>query len=249
MRRNYHGIVGRVEAKAEVVYGLRAGIAAMEARPKDVVRVACAREVAETVERAAKRAPFAVLAERELERIASSSHHEGLCVEMRPRKWTSPQEVADLLAKKKGAALALDRVRNSYNVGAILRSAAFFGADALILGTPAPHPGLDANAVRVAEGGAERVVLSRTTDLADTLARAKTRGIRVVGTDGQAKTSALAHAFARPTIVVLGNEREGLGPRVRRECDELVAIPGSGAVESLNVGVAAGILLARIFGQ
>lgn len=230
----------------ELVYGFRAGLAALETRARDVLRIACSREAAEEVERAAKRAPFKVVADRELERIAGSAHHEGLCIEMRPRKWTSPQEVADLLAKKKGAAIALDRVRNSYNVGAILRSAAFFGVDAVLLGTPAPHPGLDANAVRVAEGGAERVVLSRTTDLADTLARLKTRGIRVVGTDGQAKTSALAFDFPRPSIVVLGNEREGLGPRVRKECDELVAIPGTGAVESLNVGVAAGILISRL---
>lgn len=239
-------MVARVNDKAEVVYGLRAGIAALEARPKDVLRVACTREVAAEVERAAKRARFGVVSDRELERLSGSSHHEGVCVEMRPRRWTSPQEVADALAKKKGAAIALDRVRNSYNVGAILRSAAFFGVDAVLLGTPAPHPGLDANAVRVAEGGAERVALSRTTDLADTLARMKTRGIRVVGADGQAKTNALAYAFPRPVVVVMGNEREGLGPRVRKECDELVAIPGTGAVESLNVGVAAGVLLSLL---
>jgi TrmH RNA methyltransferase len=231
---------------SEIVYGLRAGIAAMEARPKDVVRVVCSREVASAVERAAKRAPFAVVTERELERISGSSHHEGVCVEMRPRKWTSPQEAADVLAKKRGTAIALDRVRNSYNIGAILRSAAFFGIDAVLLGTPAPNPGLDANAVRVAEGGAERVILSRTTDLADTLGRMKTRGIGVVGADGHAKTSALSFTFPRPVIVVLGNEREGLGPRLNKQSDELVAIPGSGAVESLNVGVAAGVLLARL---
>ena len=68
----------------------------------------------------------------------------------------------------------------------------------------------------------------------------------MIGTDGQAKTMALSYAFRRPTIVVLGNERDGLGPRVRKECNELVAIPGTGAVESLNVGVAAGFLLSRL---
>ena len=137
-------------------------------------------------------------------------------------------------------------MRNPYNVGAILRSAAFFGVEAALLGTPAPHPGLPPTAVRVAEGGAEHVALARTTDLADTLARVKARGVRVVGADGHAPTSAAGFAFGRPVVLVLGNEREGLGDRARAQCDALVAVRGTGAVESLNVAVAAGVLLAEI---
>jgi len=75
------------------------------------------------------------------------------------------------------------RVRNPYNVGAVLRSAAFFGLEAALLGTPAPHPGLAPTAVRVAEGGAEHLGLARTTDLAAPFARLRTRGVRVVGTE------------------------------------------------------------------
>jgi RNA methyltransferase, TrmH family len=69
-----------------------------------------------------------------------------------------------MLVKRSGTAIALDRVRNPYNIGAIVRSAAFFGVDAALLGTPAPHPGLPPTAVRVAEGGAEHLALARTTD-------------------------------------------------------------------------------------
>ena len=90
----------------------------------------------------------------ELNRIAESTHHEGLCVAARPRRWLSTADLADALARTKGTAVALDRVRNPYNIGAILRSAAFFGVDAVLLGTPAPHPGLAPAAVQVAEGGA-----------------------------------------------------------------------------------------------
>jgi TrmH RNA methyltransferase len=219
-------------------------------RPGDVLRVACVRELVRDVEEVlgehAEETSIAVLPEREIERVARSAQHEGLCLEARARRWASPQELADLLVRERGVAIALDRVRNSYNIGAILRSAAFFGVDAVLLGAPAPHPGLDPNAVRVAEGGAEHLVFARTTDLADTLHRLRARGIEVVGTDGAAEESALERRFKRPTIVVMGNEREGLGPRVRAQCDALVAIPGTGAVESLNVGVAAGILIAQI---
>ncbi|MGH7439024.1 MAG: TrmH family RNA methyltransferase, partial [Polyangiaceae bacterium] len=146
----------------------------------------------------------------------------------------------------RGRVLALDRVRNPYNVGAILRSAAFFGLDGVILGAPAPHSGLAATAVRVAEGGAEEVALARATDLADTLSRLRARGVRIVGADGHATTDALTYRYEPPAVLVLGNEREGLADRVRAQCDVLVAVRGRGRVESLNVGVAAGVLVAQL---
>jgi TrmH RNA methyltransferase len=190
--------------------------------------------------------PCTEAAEAELDRFAESSHHEGLCVVARPRKWSSARELAEALAHGRGVAVALDRVRNPYNVGAILRSAAFFGATGALLGAQAPHPELAPTAVRVAEGGVEHLVLARTTDLADTLARLRERGVRVVGADGRAPAAAAGFAFGRPAVLVLGNEREGLGDRVRAQCDALVAVRGGGAIESLNVAVAAGVLFAEV---
>ena len=200
---------------------------------------------------ASKRVPCEETSDAALERLAESSQSEGLCVVARPRRWLSTKQLADALLRggsqgMGGIAVALDRVRNPYNVGAVLRSAAFFGAGAMLLGTPAPHPGLPPTAVRVAEGGAEHVPLARTTDLADTLARLRTRGIRVFGADGEARASAMGFAFGRPAVLVVGSEREGLGERVRAECDALVAVRGAGTVESLNVAVAAGVLLAEM---
>jgi len=220
-------------------------------RRDDILRVGFAREVRHEVGELARWAasrgvPCVESSPGEIARLAGSEHHEGLCVVARPRRWLSTGELADALISARGTAIALDRVRNPYNVGAVLRSAAFFGVDAALLGAPAPHPGLPPAAVRVAEGGAEHVRLARTTDLADTLGRLRARGIRVVGADGKATVDALRFAFARPTILVMGHEREGLGDRVRAQCDAVVAIRGRDAMESLNVGVAAGILLAEM---
>jgi tRNA G18 (ribose-2'-O)-methylase SpoU len=164
----------------------------------------------------------------------------------KPRRWLPANELGDILRRAHGAALALDRVRNPYNIGALLRTAAFFGLDAALLGAPAPHAGLAPTAVRVAEGGAEYMRLCRTTDLATTLSRLRERGVRVVGAEGRATTSAIGYAFERPTVIVVGNEREGLGERIRSLCNALVAVPGHGAVESLNVAVAGGILMAEL---
>ncbi|MGO8995038.1 MAG: TrmH family RNA methyltransferase, partial [Polyangiaceae bacterium] len=239
----------RVEG--EVVLGLRAGLAVFAQRPSDILRVGYGRIVRNEVETLvrwalARRIPCGELSEGELARIAESEHHEGLCVLARERRWATAQELGDMLVKRSGTAIALDRVRNPYNIGAIVRSAAFFGVDAALLGTPAPHPGLPPTAVRVAEGGAEHLALARTTDLADTLTRLRAKKVRVVGADGHADRNAVGFSFGRPTILVLGNEREGLGDRVRATCDAIVGIPGSGAVESLNVAVAAGVLIAEL---
>ena len=235
--------------------GLRAGLAAFARRPDDVLRVVHARavraEVTDLSRWAARRGvPCTEAPEGELDRLAESSHHEGLCVVTRPRRWASSRELGDTLERTRGAAVALDRVRNPYNVGAILRSAAFFGLEGALFGAQAPQAGslaqLASTAIRVAEGGVEHLALARTTDLADTLARLRQRGVQVVGADGQATTGALGFAFSRPTVLVLGNEREGLGDRVRAQCDAIVAIAGAGRVESLNVAMAAAVLMAEI---
>jgi len=240
----------------ERIHGYRAGLAVLESRPEDVVRIACVRDIADEVERAigpkhaTRIGGVGILDERGIEKLAKTNQHEGLCLEAKQRKWLSSNELSDRLAAGNGGdgglAIALDRVRNSYNIGAILRTAAFFGVDAVLLGAPAPHPGLDPNAIRVAEGGAERVAMSRTTDLADTLGRLRAKGVKVIGTDGEAKSNVLDYKFTRPSLVIMGNEREGLSPRIRAQCDDVVAIRGAGNVESLNVGVAAGILIAQL---
>lgn len=232
----------------ECVQGLRAGIAVVTRRPQDVARIAFARAVRNEVaplHGRARSAAFDEVPEADLDRLAGSKQHEGLCVLTRPRRWASTADLADALVRARGVGVALERVRNPYNVGAVLRSAAFFGLDAALLGAPAPHPGLPPLAVRVAEGGAEHLLLARTTDLADTLARLRARGVRVVGTDGHARTGALGFSYGRPLILVVGNEREGLADRVRTQCDAMVCVRGSGDVESLNVAVAAGVVMAE----
>ncbi len=235
----------------ETIYGLRAGLAVFEMRRDDIERIAFAREVhgeLDALVRFASQRGLPCKEERSdaLARLAQSQNHEGLCVVAKARKFIAQADLAELLVRRKGAAIALDRVRNPYNVGAIIRTAAFFGIDAMILGAPAPHPALAPDAVRVAEGGAEHVAISRTTDLADTLARLRKQNITIVGADGHAKTSALTYAFTRPVVLVVGHEREGISARIRPHLTDVVSISGSSTIESLNVAVATGILISKM---
>jgi tRNA G18 (ribose-2'-O)-methylase SpoU len=237
--------------ESDTVYGLRACLAVFEARRGDIERAFIGHAARGDVEAITKWAtqrgiPCKEARDEELARVAQSQNHEGVCLLTKPRKFVVQNDLAELLVRRKGAAVALDRVRNPYNVGAIVRTAAFFGIDAILLGAPAPHPALAPDAVRVAEGGAEHLALARTTDLGETLSRLRKRGIHVVGADARATVSARTFAFPRPVVMVVGHEREGLGARVREQCDTLVAIDGGGAIESLNVAVAAGILIDRL---
>jgi RNA methyltransferase, TrmH family len=247
--RNAHPHKRREES--ELVCGLHAGLAVFQRRRDDILRVGFSRDVRSEIGDlvrfvTSRRLPCEELPDKALDRMMESTHHEGLVLVTRPRHWTAAKQLADVLLQTGGAAIALDRVRNPHNVGAVLRSSAYFGFQAALLGTPAPHPGLPPAAVRVSEGGAEHLLLSRTTDLADTLARLRARGVRVIGADARADASADRFVFLRPLVLVLGNEREGLGDRIRAQCDALVAIRGAGTLDSLNVAVAAGVLMAAV---
>ena len=237
-----------VRGHGEIVYGLRASLAVLAVRPKDILRVAASptlqQDLAPLSAWAARAGvSYTEMDDRALSRAAESDHHEGVCLETRPRTWTTPGALLDLLIAERGCALALDRVRNPYNTGAILRTAGFFGLPAVLLGAQAPHPALAPQAVRVAEGGAEHVLLSRTTDLGDTLSRMRARGVRVLGADGGVREDARKQDLSGPLVIVMGNEREGLMPRVREQCDGFVSLVGTGAVESLNVSIAASLLI------
>jgi len=235
----------------EIVYGLRACLALFERHPEKIVRIAFHRETRRLIEQvqrwsAAHRIPCVETTDEELIRFSGTKNHEGVVFEVTPRSWLNPQEFADMLVRTKGTAIALERIRNPYNIGAILRSAAFFGMDGALLGAPAPHPGLPADAIRVAEGGAEQLEFARTTDLPDTLGRLRSRGIMVIGAESEATVNAIGFTYTRPTVVVLGHEREGLSERAKAQCDELVAIPGLSSVRSLNVSIAASVLFAEV---
>jgi RNA methyltransferase, TrmH family len=235
-----------------VLYGLRSALAVFERRRQDIRRIGFEHvRRAELSELSSWAQATGVICreedERELGARAQSNQHEGVVLDVLPRRWLPAKELAAQLAKEPGVVIALDRVRNPQNIGAVLRSAAFFGVKAAVLGAPAPHPGLPPFALRVAEGGAEHLALCRTTDLADTLGRLRAQGVLVLGADAHATSELGASDVPGSCVLVLGHEREGLGPRVKAQCHQLISIRGSGALDSLNVAVAAGVLLAELW--
>lgn len=142
--------------------------------------------------------------------------------------------------------VALDQVSNPQNLAAILRSASFFHADAVILMRHRAAE-MTAEVQRLAVGGAEFVDIYRITNLADTIDELKSMDFRVFGLDERGERTLAQTEFPQKSVLVIGAEGEGLRQKTRDRCDELVRIPGGRkAVESLNASVATTIGLYEI---
>lgn len=188
----------------------------------------------------------------ELEKIAGTIHHGGIVAVVAAPALKSPStaEIAHW-ATKRLPILVLDRIGNAHNLGAIARTAGFFGIVPLIL-PDHPQAALPSEAAyRVAEGGLEAVQVYRVGDLATFVRSLIAAGYDVVGaaTRGGRPDAPTPNANNRPVALVVGNEEHGLSPEVTSACTRLVTIPGSGNVESLNVSVASAVLMWELFGR
>ncbi len=144
-----------------------------------------------------------------------------------------------------GLYLALDSVQDPQNLGSIFRSAAFYGVKGIILTRDRAAP-VSQTVYDVASGGVERVAFSVETNLARGLDTARQRGLWILGSSEHADTPVAEIDTARPWLLVLGNEESGLRRLTLERCDQVCAIPSKGAVTSLNVAVATGILLSAL---
>ena len=182
----------------------------------------------------------------ELEKIAGTVHHGGIVavIAERPLKKVTRDVLAGW-AQARVPLLVLDRVSNANNVGAIVRTAAFFGVRAVIV-PDHPQQALPGEAAhRVAEGGMEFVDFYRVPALAEFCAELKkTHFLLGTSLSGNQLSPAQVkeRGLPRPPAIVLGNEEKGIAPAVAAQCDRLLKIPGADTVESLNVSAAAAVL-------
>jgi 23S rRNA (guanosine2251-2'-O)-methyltransferase len=182
--------------------------------------------------------------QKELDRLAGSERHQCACLQIRSVGVLGEGALDDLLdtATTAPLLLVLDGVQDPHNLGACMRTADAAGVAAVIVPKDRAA-GLSATVRKVASGAAESVPLIQVTNLARTLRWLKEREVWIVGTDDQAEHSLYGAKLTGPLAIVLGAEGTGLRRLTRESCDALVSIPMRGIVESLNVSVAAGVLL------
>ncbi len=181
----------------------------------------------------------------EMDRMTSGGVHQGLAARIPPYEYAHPDDLLDRAAELGEPALivALDSVTDPRNLGAVVRSAAGFGAHGVLI-PERRAAGMTAAAWKTSAGAAARIPVAQAVNLTRQLKAYKEAGCMVIGlaADGDVSLPDLDLADG-PLVIVVGSEGDGLGRLVAETCDQLVSIPISSALESLNAGVAASVTL------
>jgi TrmH RNA methyltransferase len=182
--------------------------------------------------------------EADLQRLAASTHHEGVVADFLREAAEPLTTWLRHVPAGPACAVWLDGVGNPHNLGAILRSAAHFGVSAILLPKHSTLA-LSGAAARVAEGGAEAVPILRLGREDNAISQLHGAGFKLAATVVRDGASVFAQRLPDRVVYVLGAEGAGMSPELAAACDLRLSIPGSGKVESLNVAAATAVLLAE----
>jgi 23S rRNA (guanosine2251-2'-O)-methyltransferase len=225
-----------------IIEALRAGRA-----PEAITIAAGARDerLRELIELAQQRGIRINQARRsDLDREVGNTHHQGVTARLPAPRYAEAEALLDALGDSQHPPLllVLDGIEDPRNLGAILRTAECAGASGVIL-PERRAAGLNETVAKASAGAVEYLPVARVTNLSVLIRQLKERNVWVVGTAADAPTDYSSWDWTRPSALVLGGEGAGLHRLVRENCDALVKIPVRGKIESLNVSVAAGIIL------
>ncbi|MBI3774467.1 MAG: hypothetical protein HY273_02755 [Gammaproteobacteria bacterium] len=240
--------------RAEVKYhGAGACLGLWNQRPKDILRVYVERARLADFSSLLKwcsmeHTPYHVVDKDDLEKLTETVHHGGICIlALESRSLTFSQlRVALRDNQNPQLVIYLDGVENPHNLGAMLRTCAHFGVQ-YVLGAQGSLPRLSPSACRIAEGCAEYVRLIALEQPLLDLRELANDGFQIVGTSVSQGTSVYAFDYPQRTILVFGAETVGMSRELRELTQQVLRVPGSAAVESLNVSVACGIFTSEFY--
>ncbi|MEX0447873.1 tRNA/rRNA methyltransferase [Xenorhabdus sp. SGI246] len=234
------------------IYGENACQAMFQNRPEAIVRAWFVQSVTPRFRdalkwMAANRKAYHVVDDEELSKASGTEHHGGVCFLIKKRNGLEAETYLQQ-APAKDCVLALESVGNPHNLGAIMRSCAHFGVQGMILHDTAMLE--SGAAVRTAEGGAEHIKGIDVNDLTITLNQFRDAGYTIVTTSSHKGSTKLTEVkLPEKIVLVLGQESDGLSDSVWEDGDIRLSIGGTGRIESLNVSVATGIMLAEWWRQ
>jgi TrmH RNA methyltransferase len=244
-------VLRRQRAEETRVYGENACQALFASRPDCIVRAWFVQSVTPRFKEAlrwmaANRKAYHVVDDAELVKASGTEHHGGVCFLIKKRNGTSVEQwVAQ--AGTEDCVLALEDVGNPHNLGAMMRSCAHFGVKGVLLQDAAVIE--SGAAVRTAEGGAEHVQAITGDSVLEALDAFRKAGYAIVTTSSHKGTPLFSATLPKKMVLVLGQERDGLSDAALDNADLSISINGTNNVESLNVSVATGVLLAEWWRQ
>lgn len=176
--------------------------------------------------------------------------HQGIAVLSEGFCYTELEEIIEAVKGNPGhgTLLALDHITDEGNVGALMRTAAFFGVDGVVFPKDRSAQ-ITGRVLKRSSGALLHLPVARVVNLARSLDALRANGFWIIGTAGESPDSVYQFDWRGNTVLVLGREDKGLSRGIRQRCDKVVGIPGAGRVESLNVAVACGIVLSEIARQ
>ena len=191
-----------------------------------------------------RKVPITTLPREEIDRLARTENHQGVILRLEPYRYTGFRRLKERLLEEDEPPmlLLLDGVTDPHNLGSVIRTAGAAGVYAVILPRHRSAP-LTPTVAHVASGAVEHVTVCTVPNLAAVIEDLKQSGFWVVGADAAAEQTCYQADLTGRLALVLGAEHSGLSRLVRESCDLLVSIPMRGRIESLNVGVAAGVLV------
>lgn len=243
----------RGPAQQNVIYGVNAVLEALRAGKRQVESIAILQtahvdRLKAVLELAREKGvPVQRVPRFDLDRTLGDARHQGVMARIAAAHYADADELLDSLASRVGTAdpplvLGLDGIEDPRNMGSMLRTAECAGVHGVFI-AERRAVGLTGVVAKTAAGALEYVPVARVTNLVRLIEQLKERNIWVVGTAADAKQSYTEWDWTLPAAIFLGNEGHGLHRLVREHCDTLVRIPVVGNLDSLNVSVAAGVLL------
>jgi 23S rRNA (guanosine2251-2'-O)-methyltransferase len=227
---------GRVPIEIIVAEGAR------DERLQELIELARTRNVP------VKRAPRS-----SIDRATGNANHQGVMARIAAARYAATDDLLSSIASRVGGEIEplvviLDGVEDPRNLGAILRTSECAGVDGVFI-PERRAVGLTEVVAKAAAGAVEYVPVARATNLSRLIEKLKERNVWIVGADADASMNYTEWDWTRPSALVLGGEGAGLHRLVRENCDVLVRIPVRGKIQSLNVSVAAGIVLYEVLRQ
>jgi 23S rRNA (guanosine2251-2'-O)-methyltransferase len=186
----------------------------------------------------------------ELSQFLPDIAHQGIAALTAGFAYSDLDHLIDISLQNQSLAVLIgaDHITDEGNLGSLIRTAAFFGAHGLII-PKKRSAAVSAKVFKRSSGAYAHLPIARVVNLGRALDLLKSKGFWIIGASGESPESIYQFDWKRDLILVLGNEHQGLSRTVRERCHQVVGIPKSGHVESLNVGVAGGVILSEIFRQ